>query len=89
MALPEICPDAKRLDAWLSGSLPEAERESLVAHLDACVSCREKLDRLVSAAEILGGLTPGAGDAGELRGPALPGALATLKGEPCRLNARS
>ena len=88
MALPEICPDAKRLDAWLSGSLPDAERESLVAHLDACVSCREKLDRLVSAAEILGGLTPGAGDAGGLRGPALPGALASLKGE-LPLNARS
>ena len=73
MALPEICPDAKRLDAWLSGSLPDAERESLVAHLDACVSCRE-IERLAPGmhrgfrgrAPGRGGLTPGAGDAGGL-----------------------
>jgi len=81
MAFPEICPDAERLDAWVSGGLPEDEREILVAHLDACASCREKLDKLLSPAEILGGLTPGAGDVGGLRGPALRGALASLKGE--------
>ena len=79
MASPEVCPEAERLDAWLRGSLPADEREMLVAHLDACPSCREKLDRLLSAAEILGGLTPGAGDAGRGRGPALSAALASLK----------
>ena len=81
MALPEDCPDPERLDAWLSGTLPDDERGMLVAHLDACGSCREKLDRLLSAAEILGGLTPGAGDAGGGRGPALRAALASLKSE--------
>jgi tetratricopeptide (TPR) repeat protein len=81
MALPEVCPEAERLDAWVRGTLPDDERGMLVAHLDACGSCREKLDRLLSAAEILGGLTPGAGDAGGRRGPALSAALASLKSE--------
>jgi len=79
MALPDVCPDTERLDAWLAGTLPDDERGMLVAHLDACVSCREGLDRLVSAAEILRGLTPGAGDVGGGRGPALRAALASLK----------
>ena len=81
MALAEVCPDPERLHAWLSGALPDDERVTMVAHLDACVSCREVLDRLVSAAEVLGGLTPGKGDIGAHRGPALRAALASLKGE--------
>ena len=81
MALAEVCPETERLDAWVSGTLPDDERGMLVAHLDACGSCREKLDRLLSAAEILGGLTPGAGDVGGGRGPALRAALASLKSE--------
>jgi tetratricopeptide (TPR) repeat protein len=81
MTSPEVCPEAERLDAWLRGSLPSDERDMLVTHLDTCPSCREKLDRLLSAAEVLGGLTPGAGDAGEGRGPALSAALASLKSD--------
>jgi hypothetical protein len=48
----------------------------MIAHLDACVSFRDVLDRLLSAAEVLGGPTPGKGDGGANRGPA----LASLKG---------
>jgi eukaryotic-like serine/threonine-protein kinase len=79
--MPEVCPEGERLDAWVSGTLADDERGMLVAHLDACGSCRDKLDRLLSAAEILGGLTPGAGDFAGGRGPALRAALAALKGE--------
>ena len=79
--MPEVCPEAERLDAWACGTLADDERGMLVAHLDACESCRDKLDRLLSAALILGGLTPGAGDVAGGRGPALWAALATLKGE--------
>ncbi len=81
MALADNCPETERLDAWVSGTLPDDEREVLVAHLDACGPCREKLDGLLSAAEILGGLKPGAGDDGGGRGPALRAALASLKRE--------
>jgi serine/threonine protein kinase/regulator of sirC expression with transglutaminase-like and TPR domain len=81
MALPEDCPGPERLDAWLSGTLPDDERGLLVAHLDACASCREELDRRLPAVEVLGGLTPGAGGLGEARGPALGAALASLKRE--------
>jgi len=79
MASLEDCPGPERLDAWLSGTLPNDERGPLVAHLDACASCRDELDRRLPAAEVLGGLTPGAGDPGEGRGPALEAALASLK----------
>ena len=81
MALPEDCPGPDRLDAWLSGTLSDDERGPLVAHLDACASCREELDRRLPAAEVLGGLTPGAGGLGEARGLALGAALASLKRE--------
>jgi serine/threonine protein kinase/Tfp pilus assembly protein PilF len=82
MATPDDCPDPDRLDAWLSGTLAHDDRGALVAHLDACASCREELDRRLPAAEVLGGLTPGAGEPGEGRGPAFGAALALLKGKP-------
>ncbi len=81
MALSEACPGLGRLEAWLSGALPDDERGPLVAHLDACASCRDELDRRLPAVEVLGGLTPGAGEPGEGRGPALRAALASLKRE--------
>jgi anti-sigma factor RsiW len=35
------CPEMdERLDAWVDGTLPEAERETVSGHLAACVSCR-------------------------------------------------
>ena len=78
---PKFAPIRSDSHAWLSGTLPDEERVTMVAHLDACVSCREVLDRLLSATEVLGGLTPGKGDVGADRGPALRAALASLKGE--------
>jgi anti-sigma factor RsiW len=36
----------ERLDAWVDGALPEAERREVEAHLDACAGCREEERRL-------------------------------------------
>lgn len=83
----ENCPGPERLQEWLAGALPEDQREALATHIEICAPCREEVERLLSATEVLGGLTPGAGDSGEFRGPALGPALDALK-QTARPNPR-
>ena len=41
-AAPRPCPDAEQLAAWAAGTLFDAEREVLEAHLADCTECREQ-----------------------------------------------
>lgn len=51
------CDDARaRLDDRLEGSLPEAERQALTAHLEACPACRAELAGLEALRDATAGL---------------------------------
>lgn len=45
--------DKERLSAWHDGALPEADRATVAAHLDACAECRATLDAYGSIGETL------------------------------------
>lgn len=53
---PHLTPD--QLAAWLGGTLPEADRASLLAHLDGCEACADLLDGDVLARLLEAELAP-------------------------------
>jgi serine/threonine protein kinase len=47
--IPETpCPDAARLKGLLESSLPEAEQNVLVGHLDSCTGCQHSLEEIAA-----------------------------------------
>src|SRR5262249_44916837 len=51
MATLAACPAPDRLLGLLEGFLSDAEQVELTAHLDVCVTCRERLDRIATDGE--------------------------------------
>ena len=41
-----ICPDRRRLESLLAGTLPEAEQGPVAAHLEGCAACQKTLEGL-------------------------------------------
>jgi WD40 repeat protein len=46
---PNSCPDADRLCALVEGTLPAAEEQALVEHLETCPRCQDHLEGLAAA----------------------------------------
>jgi uncharacterized protein (TIGR03067 family) len=72
------CPDLARLGEHLDGTLPAAAEADVVAHLDACATCQQALERLAAGG---GPLLEVARQVGEAPpAPTLPAALHGLTG---------
>src|SRR4051812_39567409 len=52
MSVPTPCPPPERLRGLLADEAP-ADQADLVAHLDACLACREALERMAAAPAVL------------------------------------
>jgi tetratricopeptide (TPR) repeat protein len=78
------CPDPTLLAAFLKGRLAEADETVVVTHLDACHPCRERLDQLSNASELLGDRKPRMRPRPDQAEPELERVVAQLKAQdPC------
>ncbi len=79
-------PDDVTLDAWVEGTLPDAERASLDAHLAQCGRCRDEAARQRALLDSLRGLPASVNPGVDLR-PAIRAELARRTSTPDRWSA--
>jgi serine/threonine protein kinase/Tfp pilus assembly protein PilF len=73
------CPDPALLTAFVEGTLADDAAIQLAQHLDGCDGCRERLERLPAASDLLAAWRPGVAADSSERSPALQRVLFRLK----------
>jgi WD40 repeat protein/tRNA A-37 threonylcarbamoyl transferase component Bud32 len=81
MTAPLSCPDPDRLRQMLADNLPPAEQAELVAHLDGCSLCQQRLEDLAGANPVLLEAARTLADAGPVREAGLQRILDHLKSD--------
>lgn len=78
----QFCLDQKQLRGLQEGALSEADQAVVIAHLDVCSLCRERLDRLDTRSDFLEGIPADLKLGASRKDPLLEWALAELKARP-------